>query len=83
MEARRALGSSRRVTIRFQDASCLVFRMLISLYVNEKKATSDPDKMKEMISRKRITIARIVVACGLMIRNTEGKLPGRISFVSG
>jgi hypothetical protein len=82
-EARTALGSSRRVTILFQELSCLVFRILISLKVREKKATSDPASTKEMISKKRMMIARIVVACGLMTRNTGENLSKMNSFVKG
>jgi hypothetical protein len=81
-EVSTALGSSSNVTIRFQDVSCLVFRLLISLYVSEKKATSDPETTKEMISRKRITMARMVVACGLIRRNTGEKAEKSI-FVKG
>jgi len=80
--ANNIFGSSNRVTILRQDVSCLVFRILISLWVSEKKATSEPDRTKERINRKRIPIARTVVACGLMSRSTE-RLSKWNSFVKG
>ena len=62
-----ALGSvasslSNWATMRRQEVSCLVFRILMSLKVSEKKATSDPDNTKESRRRKRIMMARMVVA---------------------
>lgn len=66
MEASRVFGSSSRDTMRFQETSCLVLRILISLEVKEKKATSEPERAKDRISRKSSTITRIVVAWGLI-----------------
>jgi hypothetical protein len=66
MEASRVLGSSSRDTMRFQERSCLVLRILISLNVREKKATSEPERTNDRRSRKSMTIARIVVAWGLI-----------------
>src|SRR5579871_2114120 len=62
-------GSSSKFTIRFHDASCFVFKILMSLCVSEKKATSEPATTKDIINKKRIITARIVVACGLIAKN--------------
>ena len=66
MEASKVFGSSSRDTIRFQETSCLVLRILMSLNVREKKATSEPERTNDRISRKSTMIARIVVAWGLI-----------------
>jgi hypothetical protein len=45
---------------------------LISLYVSEKKATSDPDKTKERNSNTNNTITSTVVPCASMADNKTG-----------
>src|ERR1700753_1807605 len=72
MEASRVLGSSSSETMRRQEASCLVFRILISLWVSEKNATSEPLRTNESKSRKRIIMARRVVAWGLITKGNKG-----------
>jgi hypothetical protein len=59
-------------TIRRQEVSCLVFRILMSLLVSEKKATSEPERTKESSNKKRITMARRVVAWGLITKGNNG-----------
>jgi hypothetical protein len=73
-EARSALGSSRRFTILRQEVSCFVFRILISLSLNEKKAILDPETIKDMTRKKSIRITRMVVACALISKNIHGCL---------
>jgi hypothetical protein len=65
-EARRALGSSSRLTILLQELSCLVLRMLTSLSLKEKKAIRDPETIKDITRKKSIRITRMVVACALI-----------------
>ena len=69
-EPSKILGSSSSVAIRFQETSCFVFNMLMSLFVSEKKAICEPETIKDTISKKRMMIARIEVACGLIYRRT-------------
>jgi hypothetical protein len=71
-EARSALGSSSRFTILLQELSCLVFRMLISLSLREKKAILDPETIKDITRKKRIRITRMVVACALINKKRPG-----------
>jgi hypothetical protein len=73
-DASRALGSSSRFTIRRQELSCLVLRILISLSLKEKKAILDPDTIKDMTRKKSIRITRMVVACALISKNMYGCL---------
>jgi len=62
-EASKFLGSSSKLTIRLQEASCFVFRIFTSLSVKEKKAILDPETMKDMTSRNRMRITKMVVPC--------------------
>lgn len=70
-EPSKIFGSSSNVAMRFQDISCLVFSMLMSLYVSEKKAICEPETINETISKKRMIIARMEVACGLIYRSSS------------
>jgi len=65
-DASNVLGSSRRLTILLQELSCFVFRIFISLSLNEKKAIRDPETIKDITRKKRIRITRMVVACALI-----------------
>ena len=65
-DASNNLGSSSKLTIRFQLESCLVLSVLISLYVSEKKATSAPDTKKDITNKKMM----------IMPNNVE---PGRLT----
>ena len=57
--------------MRLQERSCLVFNMFISLLVSEKKAICEPETINDTISKKRMMIARIEVACGLIYKRTQ------------
>lgn len=57
----RILGSSSRLTIRFHGLPCLVFNTLMSLKLSENNATSEPETMKERISRNRISTPSMVL----------------------
>ena len=72
-EASNVLGSSNKLTILFQELSCLVFKILMSLSVKEKKAIFDPETMKEMIKKNKMRIANMVVACTLMINKKRDR----------
>jgi hypothetical protein len=50
----------------------LVFSILISFSLKEKKAILDPDTIKDITRKKSIRITRIVVACALI--NKSGAL---------
>ncbi len=72
-DASKVLGSSRRLTILFHEASCFVFKMLMSLSVSEKKAILDPDTIKDITRKNKMRITNTVVACALMISNKGDK----------
>ncbi len=56
----------------------------MSLNVREKKATSEPERINDRRSRKSITIARIVVAWGLITSRLADMLdPNRLTFGKG
>jgi hypothetical protein len=65
-DANRFLGSSKRFTILFQELSCFVFRILISLSVSEKKAIFEPETINDITSKNKMRMTRMVVACALM-----------------
>ena len=68
IEARSVFGDSSNVMILRYDGCFLVLSMLMSLYVSEKNATSDPATRKEITNRTRIEKIRIVVAPGVIKR---------------
>lgn len=60
-EPSRILGSSSRFTMRFQGLPCLVLSTLMSLNERENSATSEPDMIKDSISRNRISTPKMVL----------------------
>ena len=60
--ARSVLGCSSKFTILLNEACFLVFKILMSFKVSEKKATSLPARKNEKIKRIRIVNIKIVVA---------------------
>ena len=82
-EASRVFGCSIRLTILFHDASCFVFRILMSLSVREKKAILDPETINERTRKNKIRITNTVVACALMINNKDCKWPATSILLKG
>jgi hypothetical protein len=68
MDARRVFGVSSRVTILLKEGCCLVFSILRSLIVSEKKATSEPATKKEIKNRMIIVKRSMVVCAGEIAR---------------
>jgi hypothetical protein len=81
-EASSAFGSSRRLTILLQELSCLVFKILISLSLSEKKAIRAPETIKDMTRKKSIRITRMVVACTFINKNRPG-CPRAVDMLKG
>jgi hypothetical protein len=71
MDANSVLGCSSNSTIRLKAGCCFVLSIFISLYVSEKKATSEPAIKNEMI--KSITARKIstAVAAGGITSNEK------------
>ena len=69
-DAYTSLGSSSRVTIFLAALCCFVFSILMSFLFNENKATSAPEMVKDNNNSTIKVIARKVVPCGLIARNT-------------
>jgi hypothetical protein len=70
------------LTILRQPLSCFVFRILISLSLNEKKAILDPETIKDITRKKSMRITRIVVACAL-INKRRPECPGANIMLEG
>jgi hypothetical protein len=71
MEARSVFGCSSKETTRLKEGCCFVLRLLMSLTVSEKKATSLPAIKKERrYSTAAIKLSRMVAA-GV---NTDSRL---------
>jgi hypothetical protein len=76
MEASKILGCSSKCTILRKEGCLLVFKIFMSLEVNEKKATSLPATKKERIRSIKITKMSIVVAAGVIAKSVSRKFPG-------
>ena len=62
------LGSSSRLTMRFQGLPCLVLSTLMSLKLRENSATSEPEMMNESMSRNNISTPKMVLLLRLAAR---------------
>lgn len=74
MAASKVLGLSSKLTIRLKEGCCRVFKILISLEVSEKKATSLPATRKEIINSINIMKTSMTLAAGVNARK-KSKLP--------
>ena len=66
IDASNVFGCSSKSTIRLKAGCCLVLSILMSLYVSEKKATSEPAIKNETVNNKIAKKIRTAVAAGVI-----------------
>ena len=75
IEASNVFGDSSSVTMRRYDGCFFVLSRLISLYVSEKNATSEPATRKDIRKSVATITIRMMVAVGVMAKKVIRKEP--------